>query len=138
MMGIEVKATVVIMIHDCFTVCISGHWRCNVTFLVYVSFQMQRMGHQAQYKIFIAVLMSLSIVAMHYISMEALVLYSRFAYNRALPDGQGPALLVVILVTSLIFAAAGGRISAGAALRRKKQTIVFSQPWRIGQSGSQR
>lgn len=87
-----------------------------------------RMERQAQYKIFIAVLMSLSIVAMHYIGMEALHFYS----TADLPQSshfqieQEPALLVVILVTSLIFAAAVGVSLLELRLEEKSKQLSLA------------
>ncbi len=95
------------------------------------------MGRQAQYKIFIAVLMSLSIVAIHYIGMEALHFYSTadLPQSGALPDRARASSVGGYFSDQSDFCCCGGRISAGAALRRKKQTI--SSPtvdWPIGQS----
>lgn len=87
-----------------------------------------RMGRQAQYKIFIAVLMSLSIVAMHYIGMEALHFYSTADLPQSghFQIGQGPALLVVILVTSLIFAAAVGVSLLELRLEEKSRQLSLA------------
>ena len=69
-----------------------------------------RIRRQAHYKILIAVLMSLSIVAMHYIGMEALHFHSTENLPKLRPDQleQNQALLLVLTITGLIFAAALG------------------------------